>query len=233
MNSEELFAILKGNGLHTIHIQVTAPTETNTVLKMVGELSDFIKSVKSLNENVVFVSILKFDESDFTYTPESDNGIFDEDEYLEEVIPQPIDLSKILPKIHDYRKYLDRECAFELSVFFKNRVLKYCQAEEWWLQFQELRDNAIEQIVGQEDVRRKKLGEENIQRNQELLDKLSTLIEDSDFVRLFTRKGATQRAMKSYALEAIPELQELNPELLSYGIQELNDSIRVKKTLKK
>jgi hypothetical protein len=229
LNSEELFSILKANGLNVIRISETSYDDS---MIMDGNLEDFINSAKVLNENTVFVRIRKLEDEDFYYDIDSDENIPD-GIYTELRNAPPVGLVTVLPELRSYKKYLNKEGAFLLSIFAKNRILQYRQPEKWWVEFQELRERAKVQILSQENLRIERLEEENTQRDQELLDKLSKLIEDSDFVRLFTRKDATQRAMRSYALEAIPELQELSPQLFNYGIQQLNDRVRAKKTLKK
>ena len=134
MNYKELSSILKANELHVIHIH-ESPTKDNIIID--GELEDFINSAKILSENTVFVSIRKLEDEDFFYEIGSDDAILSDNIYTEERDIPPIDLSTILPEIRSYKKYLNSEGVFELSIFYKNYILKLYQAEKWWLQFQE------------------------------------------------------------------------------------------------
>jgi hypothetical protein len=169
------------------------------------------------------------------YEAEIDDEPLDEDGSGDELSgsSEEIDLSTVMPKLLDYKKYLNKECSFELSLFCKNNVLKYYQADKWLLEFQELRETAIEQIEEDESERLERLEKAKREREKDLVAKLRNLIKDSDFVSLSARKDSTQRAMQTYALEAIPELQELSQERLKEEIRFLSDRIKAKKILKK
>lgn len=59
-----------------------------------------------------------------------------------------------------------------------------------------------------------------------MIEKLKTLLTDRKFAQL-----GTQRAMQSYALEVIPELENLSPITLKNEIQLLSDRIKARKLL--
>ncbi len=123
--------------------------------------------------------------------------------------------------------------SMHLILLYKSHVFKYFQEEKWWREFQEFRDSAVDKITEQEELDRENLEKINSQRQRELISKLRNLIKDGDFVRLSTRKDSTQRAMQAYAMEAIPELQELGSEILKLEIRSLSDKIKTKKVLNK
>ncbi|MCK9464153.1 MAG: hypothetical protein M0R80_31420 [Proteobacteria bacterium] len=224
MNLKEIRASLESAGLHTIVIQDslwdTPLAEFGINLVMEGDLEDFIKSVKVLNENVVFINVSKLEEDDFIYELERYDELSGEDTTID------YRLSDVLHKIKDFETYIGQDCKFELSVFFKNQVLLFNQDEKWWTQFETLRGEAIGKIKDRENLRIGKLGEEISQKQQVLLDKLKTLITDISFVRLATRKNTTQLDMRTYAREAIPELRDLNEESFKQGLQQLRSEIK-------
>jgi hypothetical protein len=118
--------------------------------------------------------------------------------------------------------------------------LHYSQAEAWWLEFQTLREKAITALEERAKVRRESLeaernGELERQqaRQQALVQKLRGLIKNRDFLELSSRSDSTQRGMQAAALEMIPVLRELSPNVLKAEIRALSDRIKAQKALQK
>ena len=227
MNSEELFSILRANGLNAIRIRDFAPIDSMTID---GDLEDFINAAKALNENVVFVNILRFENNYFIYDID-----IDEDEYIPPEIRselrdnQPINLSTESAKIRNYEKYVGNEAEFLLSILVKNRVLQYRQPEKWWLEFQALKDEVIFKSLEQKLSKVIERKVETSQKDQVLLNKLYELSEATDFINLATRKNTTLLDLQEYAKKEIPELKDLSEEIFKRVLPRLRSEIRAQK----
>lgn len=231
MKIEDLMKTLEANNLFPVRVEGIADKGDSHSMVMIGDLEYFIKSAKALDEKVVFITERIFEESDFTY----EVNAFDDndDDFTEEAEDsvREIDLSTLLPSVDKYKEHFGKECAFRLSVRFGNNVLEYYQPEKWWLEFSELRIQAIEKIEADEDAIRSKIEEERREQQKVLTNKIKELINDDKFVRLAASKSATQRGMMTYALEAIPNLDDLSPDVIKLEIQLLHDRIKAKKLL--
>jgi hypothetical protein len=234
MNKTELFSLLKTHDLYPILVE-SVPSDKNSDLNsayiMAGALEDFINSAKAMNEKIVIIYAMVLEEEDFIYDGNLES--LDGNEDVNKSISESLDLSTVIPKLRDYKKYLGKEGFFELSLFYKDNIFKFFHQERWWGEFQELKDAAVDIITEQEEIRQENLKKINSQRQSELISRIRDLIKDKDFARFSSRKDSTQRAMQTYAMEAIPELQELDSETLKSEIKALSDKIKAYKTLNK
>lgn len=234
MDVQELVATLKAHNLHPILVHGTTLQFYKTGLLMIGNLDDFISAVRILDEKAIFVVARTFSDTDFIYEIEKE-----EQNSLGAVVSrtEEINLQTIEPELENYRSYIGQVCVFKLSVYWKEQ-LSYVQAESWWDTFQELYDRISDKLDEEENLHKQQRAEVQAQVEQErradqtaTISKVRSLIDDPDFMRMFTRKDATQRAMQAYALEVIPELGELSTELVKIEIQSLSDRLRAKKAL--
>jgi hypothetical protein len=129
---------------------------------------------------------------------------------------------------------------FKLSVYFKQSALHFSINESWWSQLQALREKAIATLEEGLQVRRERLEAEREReqarqqaREEALVEKLRGLIKNRDFVELSSRSSSTQRGMQAAALEMMPVLRELSPEVFKAEIQALSDRIKAQKALHK
>ena len=246
MTSEQLFSLLKSNSLHPIRIQSSPTRDGLTDLAMIGDIEEFINAAKALKETAVFVNVAVLEESDFVYMAaidDEEDATDDEpidDDDAEPGIMKTIDVATVVPEIQNYKRHLNEEGGFSLSILFQNFALKYYQAEKWWLEFQELRDSAIEKIEGEQYARQseleeaeEQLEEDNRRREQVLVGKLRELTKNDEFMRLSMRKDSTQRVMQACVLEMMPELEELDPDILRAEIQQISDKVKSKRLLNK
>jgi len=240
MNSKELMEKLTSKELFPIRVEGDADKEESEGLSFIGDFDEFLEAAKTLNTRVVFIVTRILQDSDFMYEVEGpsfneDNSFNDDDEEdfdykNEDEEPKEIYLPTIVPSISEYKNYIGKECVFKLWLRSESCILDFYIYESWWNNFEELREKAIEKIEEDEykimqrvEESRKKLEEERRVRGKELVSKLRKLINDKDFVRL-----PTQLAMRSYALDKIPELAELEPSKLTSEIQDLNGRIIAK-----
>ncbi len=116
MNTKELISLLKTNDLYPILVESNSSKDENTDLTMVGVLEDFINSAKALNEKIIFVNVEVLEEEDFIYDGNLES--LDESETENEDFSGGLDLATVVPKLRDYKKYLDKECIYGLSLLY-------------------------------------------------------------------------------------------------------------------
>lgn len=176
MKTEEIFAILESHSLHPVLIADDGSRQSRPGLIMIGDLEHFIKSVKALNEKVVFITVNCLQEADFVHECQfDDEELGNNDTDPDQLTP----LATVCPEIEGFKSRLNQECAFLLSVYFKQSVLHYAQAENWWHEFQTLKENAIAALEENAITRRGRLQAERDRelklqqaRQQSLIEKL-------------------------------------------------------------
>jgi hypothetical protein len=65
---------------------------------------------------------------------------------------------------------------------------------------------------------------QRLKQEESVLAKTRSLLDDSEFCRI-----PTQRGMRAYALEKIPELDEVDESRLTQEIQKLSDKAKARK----
>jgi hypothetical protein len=237
MNTEELLAVLASHDLHPVLVGDDDARAVRPGLAMIGTLDYFMKSAKALGERVVFVSARRLQEADFLHEAEPDGDETEGDDFSP---PQMISLATVCPELEGFKAYLNRECVFKLCVYFKQSALHFTEAEPWWLDFQAQREKAIAALEESAQARRERLEAERAREQQRhqareaaLVEKLRGLIKNRGFVELSSRSGPTQRGMQAAALEMVPVLRELSPEVFKTEIQGLSDRIKTQKALHK
>ena len=95
--------------------------------------------------------------------------------------------------------------------------------ESWWVEFSRDRDEAIQKVKEDRQAVLKKMVQMRAEREKELKKVIKSLINDDEFVKI-----PTQRAMKSFALEHYPELEDLSESVLTEEVRSLWDRIRSK-----
>jgi hypothetical protein len=206
-------------------------------LTMIGDLERFTKAVQALGERVVFITARRLQETDFVHASEVD---VEESGGAGFSTPQEVPLVTVCSELERFKPRLNQECTFTLSVYSKQFALHYCLDEAWWLEFDSLRDKAIASLEKSVKTRWERLKAERDRelerqrtRQQSLVERLRGLIKNRDFLEIASRSGSTQRGMQAAALEMIPVLRELSPDILKAEIQVLSDRIKAQKALQK
>lgn len=201
-------------------------------LIFIGTLDAYLEAIKVLGGRAIFVSTIGIVEEDFTYIPRqagrATNWPFpipsDGTELEEEIYEY--DLCSVTPELESLKSRIGEDGYFELLAC----NLRYSIEEEWMQIFDTLHTEAQElvdaELLLEEEVR---LAEEEEEQSGEVallevaLQSLRDLISDKDFVRL-----PTQRAMRAYALDKIPELENLDEAQLKREIQDIGAIVQAR-----
>lgn len=235
MKTEKLIDTLESNGLHPIRVVFNKSKDPD--IFVAGDLDYFIQSIKALGETIVFVDEYIFDESYFHHEVDSEvygeYGDKSEENEAEEDSPSSIYLPAILNPLDGFKNHIGETAIIGLTVFFREKKLGYIHSVEWYAEFETLCEEAIVKFEEREkelrdEVEKSRASLEEAKKKQEkvLIERLKKLVNDRKFAKL-----GTQRAMQTYALEAIQELDELDPDILKAEIQSLSDRIKAKKLL--
>lgn len=214
-------------------IQTEELSDQRHDMTFVGTLAGYLEAIKVLGGRAIFVSTTGIDEEDFVYIPSqtrrvtsnwpfpsSRHGAEEEEDVFE------YDLCSVVPELEKLKSRIGEDGYFELSACH----LTYSIQEEWMQTFDTLRTEA-EEIVDEEILsdEEAKLAENDEIQAEEVamleiaLKKLHSLIADKSFVRL-----PTQRAMRAYALDKIPELENLDEAQFKREIQDLGAKIQAR-----
>jgi hypothetical protein len=97
-------------------------------------------------------------------------------------------------------------------------------SESWSDSFDEHREKAIQKVDEDREAIQKKMEDQRSKKEDGLLAKTRSLLDDSEFCRI-----PTQRGMKAYALERFPELENVDDSRLIREIQKLCDKVKARK----
>lgn len=167
------------------------------------EFEEFL-NLPATSVPVVFANVVSFDESDLKYRiedPRSPIERFREGEML----PEIVDLLKVKPDLARFQPYLDTP-AFVAFVAPLNGVLvKSFVTEPWYDEMSNLISEA-EALAEERAFRRRedKKAKETAKLEGEL-QKIRSLTDDADFVRLAKLKSTAQRTLMSLAKQKYPE----------------------------
>lgn len=237
MTLEELTKLLASNDIHLIRVSDVedGKGDRHTTMSFVGALDEYIHAIKVLGAKAVFVNTIEVTEEYFVYSPYkrsspastwpfpgsgADKEEFDdeEDEY---------DLCSVKKGLEKYKSRIGEDGCFELLAC--NVYYNIC--ENWMEELRANREEAIEiineQLEAEEDERmeiQERLEAEEEERLAHAIQQLHGLVADKKFSSL-----KTQRAMRAYAIDKIPELEELDDSKLKREIQEIAAKIEAKR----
>jgi hypothetical protein len=225
INMSEVINIIETEGIKVIPIGY-GKSNSN---ELKGSLEDFIAAAKAFEEPIVFLQEFPFDNESFLH--EAQGEILGE--YDEPANENGIDLTQFLPKLKDYKKYIEQTSFLIFRVFYKNQAFDYYHYAEWFTEFNKLLEEA-EQIFEEkeeklkiEQAERKIAARQEVeQRNEVLSAFLEELADDDKFLSL-----KTQKAQQEYALARYPELAELSSNVLKDKISNLKARLDAKKML--
>lgn len=222
MEAVELMKLVTEHGLHPIPVRMPSDAdESDRVARFQGTLDEFWVAAKALDAKVVFIEVLKMDESDFERDASEEdvprgNGSEDDEEDV-------IALEKVVPGIAKYRKYIGKDCSFILVTKGGAAEIGMMLTEDWWDEFLEEADKAVAVWAEKQN---EKFGEQEAEEEKqqgEMLRTLRGLISDKEFCRL-----RTLRAMMEYAIDKHPELAELDEFVYKPELQTLKAKIEAK-----
>lgn len=218
MTAAELKELIVKNGLHPVPV-LNAGGDSEDMPRFEGTLDEFWAAAKALSSKVVFLQVHQMDEDDLK------RPVSNEDSYRpgEEDEGDIIDLEEVAPSMSKFRKHLGKDCAFILTAKGGFADIDYLLTEPWWDEFQQEASRAVDTWTERREAEKAEESAENEKKNDELLKQLRALIGDKEFCRL-----RTQRAMLAYALEKLPELEELEEFVLKPEIQTLHARIEAR-----
>lgn len=228
MTTNDLKERIKSTGMYPITIEYPDTNEEEKIAWFDGSLDGFVEAAKAFNSAVIFLSSEKLEEDDFVLevddddddTEESDVEITDSDHEDDE----PIDLVGVMPSLGKFKKHVGQECYFLLTAKSQLGELSYLLTETWWDDFRDEKEKAVANVLENREAIREKLQASRDEKEKKLLAGLRRLLDEPEFCRL-----TTQRAMKSYALEQFPELEDVDDERLKEEIQKLYDKASFRK----
>ena len=218
MTYTELLKTISDAGVFAYHVLASFDGEDREFLLFDGDLNAFLSAAKHAGAQV-FVSRNSLTDSGFTYEFEPDSEETD-DEAAETV---EIDLCSVSKDLTAYRQFIGRDGQFSLWFEAGTAKIIFGHDENWWGEFVQERDAAIEKVDSDREKMAKKAIEQRETKDAELIKNLRKLVGDFDFVKL-----PSQMAMKEYALEKFPDLGKVDPRRLQVEIQNLNARIQAK-----
>jgi hypothetical protein len=145
-----------------------------------------------------------------------------------DIEPAMLDVRDLAPELRRYEQYIGQAAVFVLTARLGDSwPLRWTMTEPWYEEFEEDYDAIEEALKVKAKEKRQQAGEAQNQRKAELLTKLRTLADDPEFASLKAHRAA-QRAMKTYAFEHIPGLEELGADVIREEISLLSDKVAVK-----
>lgn len=220
MHLNELIKKLTSEGFFPIRVEGNGLKINDEELVFIGELEDFLKAAKVLKTEAVFVVNTTLRESDFEY--EADREEDDRDDNLSND-NEAVYLPSIMPSLNKYKKYIGQDCAYKLFVSTSNNALNFIIREAWWDDFAETYFEAIDRIEEHRKAMMASRREELRAEQKKILDRLSFLINDTAFAKL-----PTQKAMRAYAIDKIPELEEIDETTLQIEVSKINAKLQAK-----
>ncbi len=168
----------------------------------------------------MFVSTIDLSDDLFIYQNINDDEDEDQDND-ESDDEEEIDLCVIEPRLSTFKDKVGTPGFFKFWTSVALASLTFEIGEPWWHEFLELWSQARKAIDDQRAAEIHELEAAEEQDNEIVLAKLRELIGDRQFVSL-----PTQRAMRAYAIEAIPELEEFTDEFIKSEIQAMTAKIQ-------
>lgn len=226
MTVDELVKSISANNLLPIPVEGGFDRDNVRIPITSGTLQDYLRISEALESKGILIFSKKLAADDFIYEPEEDETL-DEELELEEsdlsALPEPtqIDLTAALPELARHRHNVGSISSFFLSSVGSARELGFYLEESWWEELSRDRDQAIRKVKEDRQTVLKKMVEMRTEREKDLKRVIKSLINDDQFAKI-----PTQRAMKTYALEHYPELEELSQSVLTEEMRSLWDRIR-------
>lgn len=209
---ETLLEKIRAAGL--LAIGVDAVLDRGDDMAFAGDLDMYLSAITSLHVEAVFFSTTTLDDDDFICALDVD----DDDAEL-----VPGDLCTIQPSISKFKNNIGAVGQFDLAAYTDAFGLTLSIVTGWYGEFLTLRDSALGVLDAKADREAARREAEQEERLQNGLQKLEALSGDRAFMGL-----PTQRAMRAYALEHIPELTYIDDHDLKTAIADLKARIQAR-----
>ncbi|CAC9966759.1 hypothetical protein [uncultured Gammaproteobacteria bacterium] len=193
--------------------------EDEMLMTFQGGLLEYVEAVKNLDSKVVFLSISTLSKEFFTI-----NIGAEIDDYGS--ISKEIEITSINKKFKKYKKYINKNAYFHFLTTSKYGNLQFNIQEDWFNEFYELLEIERENIENHHINKLNENESNNAARQNELLQKVDSLKNDSNFC-----KCKTQIIKNAYALEKYPELKELDLLTLKSAISSITAAVEAKKMM--
>jgi hypothetical protein len=216
MELEAVKEKIRASKLHPVQVVDDLFGESARGHRFIGSLEEYLDALRAVGALAVFIRATEFDEEDFFHAPEDEGNLpASESEY--------IDLRSVVPELRAFEKHRDTIAMYKLSGALAADSLNFVISEPWWMEFLKLRATATDQVDGDRAASEAKSKADREAQDRKALAALGGLMKDANFARL-----PTQKAMLAYALDRIPELQNVDELLIKVEIQDLNAKIRAK-----
>lgn len=209
---ETLLEKIRAAGLLAIGVEAVLDREND--MAFAGDLDAYLSAIKTLHGDVVFFSSTTLDSDDFVCEDD-----FDDDG----TGSGSRDLCDIQPNIGKFKSNIGAVGQFDLAAYTGTYGLTISIVTDWYSEFLTLRDSALGVLDAKTDRENARREAEQEERLQNGLQKLEALSGDRAFMGL-----PTQRAMRAYALEHIPELTNIDDHDLKTAIADLKARIQAR-----
>lgn len=209
---ETLLEKIRAAGLSAIGVEAVLDREND--MAFAGDLDTYLSAIKTLHGDVVFFSSTTLDSDDFVCEDD-----FDDDG----VGSGSRDLCDIQPSISKFKSNIGAVGQFDLAAYTGTYGLTISIVADWYREFLTLRDSILGILHAEADSEIARREAEQDERRQNGLQKLDALSNDRAFMSL-----PTQRAMRAYALEHIPELANIDDHDLKTAVADLKARIQAR-----
>jgi|GEM_PF-4649283 len=212
MTTEALLEKIRAAGL--LAINVDAVLDRSEDMAFAGGLDAYLSAVKSLHCEAVFYSVTALDEDDFVCESDSDDDG-----------AQPVlrNLRDFQPDLVKFKSNMGTTGRLDLATYTGAIGLIFSVTTAWYDEFLKLRDEALGILNAEIDSENARLEAEREEQLQAARQKLGALSGERAFAAL-----PTQKAMRAYALDHIPELAELDDHDLKTAIADLRAKIQAR-----
>ncbi len=224
MKASDLSAKIKESGI-TPFVLYDEADDDNNLLRVNSVLDEFLSNLKAIGITAVLLKTKKLSQEDF----EKEIQVEGDDEESEE--DRIIDISSIIIELESYKSFIGTDAFQAIECVISGRIVSYEVKEEWWDKFKELRDTAYEKVdedqgkaLEMEEIRQEEEEKEAEENEKRLLKSLDEFLKDEEFTSL-----PTQRAMMSYVMDKMPELENLPVKDVRSRIQRLHGRIDAKR----
>jgi hypothetical protein len=219
MTRDELLKAITGASLFPIPVEGGAEEDDVAGMLFLGDVAGFVEAATALGSRCVFVASKALEEADFLHQ-EEDGGFTDDQA---DGAPAAIDLTALQPALKEYKDRVGQHGAHRIWLQVPSVKLELLVRAPWWEAFSKLRGEAVESVKRKRESAWAEQAEQDRRREEELLKRLRSFIDDPEFVKL-----PTQVAMQAYAVEQAPDLEELGDKTLRAEVRALDGKIKAK-----
>lgn len=218
MNSRQIHDLLVESQLIAIPTK-EGIDETQSGIAFKGTLEEFISTIKQLQCTFVFTAFRELANTDFMYRDNERRSINGKIQLRYAVV----DLSEHSDDLKSLKSKVGECCGMRLWAVHGAVNLQYAEYQEWWSDFESVKEQAIEQYHSVEDKVWAEKEYESERQAESTKAKMREFINDSVFVAL-----PTIRAMQAYIAERVPEIVKLEPKVLREEMQSINGIVVAK-----